>query len=885
MKPGFVVEEKETKATVLIIDLRGTLGYFLARRFADSFEIVVVTKNKKLKELEKLKKIRVRVIRAIHAPVIPENQYSYVFAVSVLGKKNTQLSRHLGDYGQKTNAKIVYIEHYTNTDALIEHVKNDRTIGIVCGDIFGKGIPKDENRAAFLLHKALGTQSIVLSESGLCLLYPIYWIDAVDGILKAVFAEAGGAKLFYDFPTNPLTELSFLRTLQKIEPLLRVDFTSHKKQQDPLYFFQNGTFLFQEQYPLKDRLQKAFSEETAEEGDDDMQVAKRSSHLFQRIRASFFFLLAVIFFPFIASLLLFGIGGGELLVVKHYIETGEYVKAAQTARIAKKTLELSVEGNSVFNLELAVFGKNSSVFGLDTKMQTTYLLADAIDNSFYAFTTLTRVVKGESRDPKQEFVQATNALKSSLIFIEKTGAEKTLPAFLSERVKKFDKLISLSSASIDLLPSLFGVFDKKTYLILFQNNMELRPTGGFVGSYGLLTLDAGRVARFTIRDVYDADGKLKGHVEPPFALRRYMGAKHFFLRDSNFDISYPVSATTAAYFLNEETGEMVDGVIAVDLSFVKNILKSTGSIRLPDYNETITQDNLFEKTDEHAEKNFFPGSTQKKDFLMSLFLEIQNKLFANSKLSPIELLEVLNKSLQEKHILLASLDRDAQRLFSLQGVSAAIADERMSAENVLNDTIGINEANIGGNKVNYYVKRKTSGITEITKEGTVSGRLTLTLKNTSNGEKWGGDYKNYVRFILPEGSIITAITIDGILQKFKDAEEDPTVYENKKFKQPSVLEIERYNEEGKAIIGFLVIVPENTLKSIMLSYIPPFHVDVSKSSFQYNLRFIKQPGVDEVPFSHILIYPPSYKMVGQQRTGVFSAVLTKDTDIEFLLSQ
>src|SRR3989344_5241553 len=114
--------------------------------------------------------------------------------------------------------------------------------------------------------------------------------------------------------------------------------------------------------------------------------------------------------------------------------------------------------------------------------------------------------------------------------------------------------------------------------------MELRPGGGFIGSYGLLTFSKGKITDFSIHDVYDADGQLKGHIEPPFPIRRYLPQIHWYMRDSNWDVDFAKAASTSAYFLNAETGKTVDGVIGVDLSFVKNLLSVTGPITVSDYN-------------------------------------------------------------------------------------------------------------------------------------------------------------------------------------------------------------------------------------------------------------------------------------------------------------
>lgn len=58
--------------------------------------------------------------------------------------------------------------------------------------------------------------------------------------------------------------------------------------------------------------------------------------------------------------------------------------------------------------------------------------------------------------------------------------------------------------------------------------------------------------------------------------------------------------------------QTADGVIGVDLSFVKNILSVVGPVKVSDYNQTVNADNFFQIAQAHAENDFFPGSTQKK---------------------------------------------------------------------------------------------------------------------------------------------------------------------------------------------------------------------------------------------------------------------------------
>lgn len=175
---------------------------------------------------------------------------------------------------------------------------------------------------------------------------------------------------------------------------------------------------------------------------------------------------------------------------------------------------------------------------------------------------------------------------------------------------------------------MLGMNAPKKYLILFQNNMELRPTGGFIGSFALITFEKGRMNQIVVNDVYSADGQLKGHVDPPEPIRRYLGEANWYLRDSNWDPNFKSSAIKAEWFLDKELNQKVDGVISIDLYLIQELLKITGPIYLSDFNKTIDSSNLYLTTQSEVEDNFFPGSTKKASFLTalsrSLITEIEN---------------------------------------------------------------------------------------------------------------------------------------------------------------------------------------------------------------------------------------------------------------------
>ena len=99
---------------------------------------------------------------------------------------------------------------------------------------------------------------------------------------------------------------------------------------------------------------------------------------------------------------------------------------------------------------------------------------------------------------------------------------------------KIREIVDLAVKGIEILPEFLGTDGKRReYLVLLQNEAELRPGGGFIGSLGFLSFEGGYLLNFEVKDVYEADGQLKGHVEPPEEIKTYLGEAGWYLRDAN----------------------------------------------------------------------------------------------------------------------------------------------------------------------------------------------------------------------------------------------------------------------------------------------------------------------------------------------------------------
>lgn len=442
--------------------------------------------------------------------------------------------------------------------------------------------------------------------------------------------------------------------------------------------------------------------------------------------------------------------------------------------------------------------------------------------------------------------------------------------------------ISLLIPLIKIAPELIGINGKKTYLLLFQNNTELRPGGGFIGAYGLVSFDKGKIGQITIQNTYDADGQLKKHIEPYFIERRYIQV-HLYMRDSNFDVDFLKSAQKVAYMLKEETGQHVDGVIAIDFSFVRNLIKVISPIYLWQYNQNISDNNLFITTETHTDKNSFYGSTQKQDFLRALLSEVKSKVESNKIIYAIKFLQITKDAIEQKHLLIALFNPKLQSDLTKNHLSSSLWDTRKNDPETINDFLGINEANIGANKANYFLTRTIKHITVINRQGKISETLNITYKNNTTSNSWpSGTYKNYIRLILPLKTTLQSISIDNNKQKIIPAITDFHKYEAPGFHPPEGLEVDQAEEEKKTIYGFIITVGIKTTKTITIAYQLANPVNINNVIRKYNLYVFKQPGINEDSYSFSLIYPTTHKT---QTNGTPAIKLSTDKDIAIDLSK
>lgn len=548
-----------------------------------------------------------------------------------------------------------------------------------------------------------------------------------------------------------------------------------------------------------------------------------------------------------------------------FISTGDFKRAQEKIKVAKDTVnELKKLVSSLAILKrLGIFGTQ-----IDQVDQMIASIEEGIDGILYAtlgtenlFAT-TKIISGEDpQDPGPLYQKAYQDLTTASYKIEKLKAKLADKKFIDnfplpirdradDLLLKLDLYTSLTSkakAAALLLPQVTaldgsgspaGGPGKKTYLILFQNNLELRPGGGFIGSFGLLTFEKGRLTKILVDDIYNLDGGLKEVIAPPTEFITDLGQSRLYLRDSNYEPDFPTSARLAQTFYKKEAGESVFGVLALDLSGSAKLLQAVGGLDLPEYGEKVDGNNLFEKAISHAEVNFFPGSQGKKNYLTSLQNQLFNKIFYVSKQDWPSLVAALAESLKTKHLLIYSQEPELFSYLASENWSGVLPRGKENQEGVFHDFLATVESNMGANKANFYLQRKFKLETQIGKEGGVSHRLRINYQNNSPSDVFpAGKYKNRFKIYLPLGAKLTRALFSetDISSSFQS-----------------------FSDYGRTGYSTLLVVEPRQQKTLILEYTLKDSFKFSANRLNYRLDVIKQAGVEKDSFDWNLTYPVNF---------------------------
>lgn len=856
-QPRLITSVADGKYPVLIIDKQGFLGNVVAQKLAPQFSVALVSPLP-LTESEPSAFIHF----GKNIPKIPDQNYSVIIVFYHGEDIALKILPAILKKTAECEAKLVFVSGIHEDEKKITKALRP-ALSSCARIIYGEIFDSEEHSTGLLKEYIENIRShgrITIPGSGLHKSYPIAIEDVANAVIAVSFTNTQGGELYLAMSKHGFTQLAISRVFQKINPLIKVNISGKKHNVKEYTPPEKGIYFYPD-LDLYERLKKI---DLAASGKKfqakKKQKFKISLPVFRGKYLALSVIVAAIIVPAVINFLLMLSGSFFLAESVKLMRSGRIEDSRGFNNLSKMSFMSALFiGQNVSGINPVLFYRKDSI---NVQAATGINLSDILSDLIDAFIILEEINAGKSLTPGADIMLAMSKAKSSLINFQKLKAENSLPEILESKIKPFDHLLNIISNTIDVYPQLLGFDRKKTYLILFQNNMELRPGGGFIGSFATIDVREGVFGKLKILDVYDADGQLTEHIEPPFHLRRYLGASHLFLRDSNYDIDYMENARRAKKIFELEMKQKVDGVIAVDTDFVKSLIGALGSLNIHDYNETVTPDNFYLLTQTHAEKDFFPGSTQKKDFLRAVFNSLEARLMSGTNLPYSELLRVINDAILQKQLIIALPDTQAEKIFIANKLSASPVDDREAGANEIKDYLGIFDSNIGMNKSNYYLTRSVEQKVSIENNGSISAKLDIRYDNAGSPDKpFGGDYKNFLRIMLPINVTLDRIEINGTPIAKVPAITDPAIFTSAGFKPPSGLEVEQSQVQGKSVYGFVIVVPAMSSQKITVYYSQKNAYKHDRSLFAYDLLLFKQPGAGSDPYALTLSYPSGFRIL------------------------
>lgn len=329
-------------------------------------------------------------------------------------------------------------------------------------------------------------------------------------------------------------------------------------------------------------------------------------------------------------------------------------------------------------------------------------------------------------------------------------------------VTEIGKKITQNTAEANLLRSALGFDRSHTYLFLFLNNTELRPAGGFIGSYAVVSMERGVPHLIKVEGTEILDNTAPDFEStPPDALKTYLGINKWSFRDSNWNPDFAQSGAKALELYKKENGVAandIEGVIGFTPTVVEDFLRIVGPIQLN--GDEFNVDNFTEKLEYEVEYGFAKRGiifSERKRMLADLTAALLSKIKMDLiKKSPVYL-RLGERLLEEKQIVAYSPNSDWQKIL----VSRDWAGE-MKNDN--SDYLLWVDANLGALKTDVVIKRSLS-LDVNKKDDGYEARATMRYAHTGKMNWRISRYRTYSRIFVPQGSKI--VKVEGKIKNAK----------------------------------------------------------------------------------------------------------------------
>lgn len=509
----------------------------------------------------------------------------------------------------------------------------------------------------------------------------------------------------------------------------------------------------------------------------------------------------------------------------------------------------------------------------------------------------------ELQEAEPRLLAAQVALARAISARSRIDESRLSPEVRDLLQKRIDPLLNTITGSFPIedaltlvhaAPTLMGVGKSgpQTYLLLMQNEDELRPTGGFITAVGSMVIHNGELLNIQTESVELVDDRSKPYPPAPWQLDKYMLSPVLVLRDSNWFTDYPATAQMAEYLYSYSRAHSVDGVIAIDQRVVVELLRALGPVKVDGVLYDITADNVLQymraAKQEHTPAGVV-GIWDRKQFIGHLAQPLIRKLLQSRGENLSALTAALIRLLDERHILVQFDDPEMTSFLARRHWDGAV---RPGAEG---DFLMVVNANVGFNKSNVVVETALAYEVDLSDPLKLTAHLDVTETNRATGNticeprppRAGEEasypinecHWSYLRVYTSAGTRLLSATPHGIPAAASMSDVDILA---------QVDELGSEDIPGVQVFGTLLLVRQaEALQTSFDFALPPTVLSAKGDTRIYSLTVQKQPGTVSVPLTVRIRLPEGAKVVNSSVTpdadGLYQFKLLQDVllQVEF----
>jgi hypothetical protein len=393
-------------------------------------------------------------------------------------------------------------------------------------------------------------------------------------------------------------------------------------------------------------------------------------------------------------------------------------------------------------------------------------------------------------------------------------------------------------------------------LVMLQNPSEIRPAGGFLGSYADVAIASGTITDISAHDVADADTAFTRNIVPPKPLR--LEVSRWRPADANWFFDFPTSASETIAFFNASnlyataSPGYFDAAIAISPKVVSDLLKITGPITVSSTATTFTSDDFLVQIQKIVQAGQASSATYPKQVLRDLMGKLSARLASSTDAERQSITLDASNWVADKDIMAYSRDPDIENFLTAYGVGGDVYE---LPQNFNGDYLALVNANVNGGKSDLSVSEKVAWTSQIGADGMLTDNLIVSRKHNGNTSPyWWYKTQNQVylqAFVSPDSSLINEN--GGLREKISPKvnyaasgySTDPLVASIESstqtlFSYPAMTE---HDEDGKTVFATWSVVKAGS--SAKLSFDYAHHAFTPPApGVVYQFIFEKQTGTD-----------------------------------------